>query len=1452
MNHSLLTRGHRFERGNSYGPQKGGLWHFFDGNVDVFTNVFTCIGLKSSVVTMNNRCIDNGGVAGTKAGNTFYTFTDYFARLDFYLLLRDGFTWDAFTPTFLRGRTFRFPLDDTEKRTRFWLLFSEQVERNVGPLFDYYGIVVSTDLLYEQILLTDGVTVALRFSATITDISGVSNTGLTASGITTAQANPPRLFSTSASGLFTASSTLNIALRTPPLAALSVSFWIQPQAITAGTIVQYAAGTTVNWKVALLASGALSFTWGSNPAFTSPDILSANAWYHVVFTADAQFIKIYLNGAPSMSALTTTALSSNAASSKLVINPLAAPMPTMYLAEVAVFTTVLPATRVAAQYAPSPFGFKPWLNPRYMPAAISGCDVIPPAITACNTKTGVQGSGCTSCLAYRCNNAAAPVGEDCSDVCSIGTAVDAISGTCKACHATCRSCSVHSNPSRCLTCNSASSFPFFYQGSCIAACPAGTYNDNGICKNCDASCLTCNGPNSGNCLTCRPAEFFYQNTCVASCPVSTVTQGSQCVASCVEGYYPDGSRICRRCEASCKTCNGPLASNCLSCEATGAVPLYNSALRTCSGTCDPGYFNPSNTYLCNACDASCQTCSGSASTCTTCDPVGTTPYFFLGTCVAACPAFTTLNAAFECEGCDINGATPYSREGQCVSACEPGEVIYRYTCQASCPNQFFTNEQSVCTACSANCNTCETSSTRCTSCAGATPLIYQNQCYSECPSETFANSNVCQDCHTSCSECNGASSTSCISCASPNPILYEGACITSCPDGMFFSDVDDTCIDCEASCATCSDENTCDTCPASTFMSTGDICVSNCPDGTFANQNTQSCSPCDLSCLTCTGSASTCSSCDPNGPLPVLDGNTCEAACTGVLLGEDCLAQCPVNRYYEAGGICQPCSSDCLSCSGSPTHCTNCDLSGPKPIYIASDSRCIATCSEIGLIAFDSACVDVCPVGFYNNLGTCVSCSANCHSCSSANACTACKVALPYLIDGQCVEACPQRYVADNNNVCVSCAPNCILCSSSAANGCTQCETGYEFDAQRNCVEESCNELSAWSIDQVGQIEDRDMRTDLSNFDQRMLCFDGTAGSQCIALGSDLQGDLLVQWRFETSLSCSHECTSGSQVTVSQQFSFVVGIQQSILEIRSLVDTSLTVQNQFYEASSRLLPTSTIYQTLRSNALQTFANQLSNVALCATANNQLPAQQLTRQSLQMAPLGSNSLTTCSISQLPANWNTQAGFLPRCVCDSTVAGDNACSQIRFEPFLSAQDSVCHPNHCTNSAMGDYVSIEFDTDFYSFGDANLQLAIEVINQWIVNLRLSSFRFARVFRVNKASVILVVDILDTATSSTDNNSLYALYDALQAQALEFQFPVIDSQISLPLRSTTPSRTPITLATRSLTPTITASPVLTSTGTRTRVADNRIANYLHYLSVIAIIQSGNFFGLLNWQSDC
>ena len=35
-------------------------------------------------------------------------------------------------------------------------------------------------------------------------------------------------------------------------------------------------------------------------------------------------------------------------------------------------------------------------------------------------------------------------------------------------------------------------------------------------------------------------------------------------------------------------------------------------------------------------------------------------------------------------------------------------------------------------------------------------------------------------------------------------------------------------------------------------------------------------------------------------------------------------------------------------------------------------------------------------------------------------------------------------------------------------------------------------------------------------------------------------------------------------------------------------------------------------------------------------------------------------------------------------------------------------------------------------------------------------------------------------------------------------------------------------------------------------RVADNRIGNYMHYLSVIAIIQSGNFFGLLNWQSDC
>ena len=43
---------------------------------------------------------------------------------------------------------------------------------------------------------------------------------------------------------------------------------------------------------------------------------------------------------------------------------------------------------------------------------------------------------------------------------------------------------------------------------------------NRICKPCDASCLTCNGNNSNNCLSCAAPLYYLNNICYVKCPIN--------------------------------------------------------------------------------------------------------------------------------------------------------------------------------------------------------------------------------------------------------------------------------------------------------------------------------------------------------------------------------------------------------------------------------------------------------------------------------------------------------------------------------------------------------------------------------------------------------------------------------------------------------------------------------------------------------------------------------------------------------------------------------------------------------------------------------------------------------------------------------------------------------------------------------------------------------------------
>ena len=74
------------------------------------------------------------------------------------------------------------------------------------------------------------------------------------------------------------------------------------------------------------------------------------------------------------------------------------------------------------------------------------------------------------------------------------------------------------------------SMQYYYQGSCQATCPNGTFVDftNVYCYDCNALCLTCQG-SSLNCTSCS-STFLYANTCVSQCPSGYYGQSNVCIS----------------------------------------------------------------------------------------------------------------------------------------------------------------------------------------------------------------------------------------------------------------------------------------------------------------------------------------------------------------------------------------------------------------------------------------------------------------------------------------------------------------------------------------------------------------------------------------------------------------------------------------------------------------------------------------------------------------------------------------------------------------------------------------------------------------------------------------------------------------------------------------------------------------------------------------------------------
>lgn len=115
----------------------------------------------------------------------------------------------------------------------------------------------------------------------------------------------------------------------------------------------------------------------------------------------------------------------------------------------------------------------------------------------------------------------------------------------------CESCHVANQT--CTECKD--SHPLLFNNTCTASCPTTHMIDpsSKSCVQCSTTCKTCHGGQADQCTTCHSHgknAYWYNGQCLLQCP---------------EKSYSDDNRVCHDCSARCKSCTGPLSTECTSC-----------------------------------------------------------------------------------------------------------------------------------------------------------------------------------------------------------------------------------------------------------------------------------------------------------------------------------------------------------------------------------------------------------------------------------------------------------------------------------------------------------------------------------------------------------------------------------------------------------------------------------------------------------------------------------------------------------------------------------------------------------------------------------------------------------------------------------------------------------------------------------------------------------------------
>ena len=587
--------------------------------------------------------------------------------------------------------------------------------------------------------------------------------------------------------------------------------------------------------------------------------------------------------------------------------------------------------------------------------------------------------------------------------------------------------------------------------------------DRQICQAaaCTQSCSTCYGEGAYQCLTCKAHASKLPGTDVCSC--DTFYLFDQASGNCL---------YTGTCAPTCATCSGPFENQCLACGANSA--LNSDTKCVCATDYTWNAVSGSCTYT-GVCEATCGTCSGpSASQCLSCKANAS-----LASQACSCNA----NYTWQVSGCVYSGAcdaTCLTCSGpastQCVSCADPIVTISSNTC--SCPVQY------IWTASTRSCRYTGPCVIPHSSCSSSSDLqgpcdVNANVGCTACAA-TFtwdSTTNRClgNNCAAVCSKCSGPATTDCIGCNEVNYQVLTASGTCACADGYYGSVTSSTsvCSQCDPTCFTCSAIGTtsCSTCPMNSSKSSTNACVVN--PGFFWNRLTNSFQPCDKNCLTCIEAATSCVACPPTftqvgatcvcaaGKALDVGTNSCLtchsscATCFGftsaecrscpagqTLLSNACVCNAPAT--YNNNGVCSSCHEECLTCSGpSATECLTCY----SPAILSSRAPSTCQCVNLYKPGPTSKTCQLCP-------DTCANCDV-----SDISLCTICK-ANARLQSGQSPSSCvciDKFFFNDSTRICVACDSSCLKCSGTAGN-CKVCNIGFHFTTN-GATSGTCNDL---------------------------------------------------------------------------------------------------------------------------------------------------------------------------------------------------------------------------------------------------------------------------------------------------------------------------------------------------------------------------------------------------------